>query len=80
MTVHTSEHTTTKTKTSRDGVSVALSAEQLEQAGIHPGEEMLLEVRRYTAEDWIRDNEGHIYHSEEEFDTAMNEFLALPES
>ncbi len=48
-------------------------------AGIHAGEEILLEVRRYTAEDWIRENEDRIYHSEEEFDTAMEHLAALPQ-
>jgi hypothetical protein len=79
MAVQTSEHITTRAKTGCDGVRVALSAEELEQAGIHPGEDVLLEIRRYTSEDWIRDNEARVYYSEEEFDTAMEELAALPQ-
>lgn len=78
MAVRASEHITTRTKSGPDGVHVELTAGELEKAGIHPGEDVLLQVRRYTAEDWIRDNEGRVYNSEEEFDAAMEELCALP--
>jgi hypothetical protein len=65
MAVHTGEHITTKAKTGRNGMRVALSAKELEQAGIHPGEEVLLEVRRYTVEDWMAEGEGRVFSSEE---------------
>lgn len=73
------DHITTKAKTDGNGVEVKVSADELEQAGIQPGEDVVLEVRRYDSEDWIRDNEGRIYYSTEEFDTAFEEFCALPE-
>jgi hypothetical protein len=80
MAVHTGEQIIKKAKkTGRNGVRVALSAEELAQAGIQPGDDILLEVRRYTVEDWIRDNEGRVYYSEAEFDAAMAEAIALPE-
>ncbi len=75
----TDEHITTKAKTDGNGVQVALSAQELEEAGIQPGEDVVLEVRRYNSEDWIRDNEGRIYYSTEEFDAAIEELCALPE-
>jgi len=56
---------TTKAKTGPAGVQVALSAEELEQAGILPGEEVVLEVRRYTAEEWIAAGEGRVFTDEE---------------
>jgi hypothetical protein len=65
MAVSAVEHLTTKAKTGPDGVQVALSAEELEQAGIHPGEDVLLEVRRYTAEDWFAEGERRVFTDEE---------------
>jgi hypothetical protein len=79
MAVQTREHITTKAKTGPKGVHVDVSAEELEQAGIHAGDEVVLEVRRYTSEDWLEDNDGRIYYSTEEFDRAMEELCALPE-
>ncbi len=61
----TVEHITTKAKTGRKGVRVALSAEELAQAGIQPGDDVLLEVRRYTAEDWFAEGEGRVFTDEE---------------
>jgi hypothetical protein len=72
MAVQTTEHITTKAKTGRDGVQVALSAQELEQAGIHPGEEVLLEVRRYTPEEWIAAGEGRVFLSDEEFQAYLS--------
>lgn len=80
MAVQTTEHITTKAKTGPKGVHVDVSAKELEQAGIHAGDDVVLAVRRYTSEDWIRDNEGRVYYSEDEFDAAMEEVVALPES
>lgn len=65
MAVRISEHITTKTKSGPDGVHVELSAGELEKAGIHPGEDVLVEVRRYTTEDWIAEGEGRVFSSEE---------------
>jgi hypothetical protein len=65
MTVQTREHITTKAKTGPKGVHVDVSAEELEQAGIHAGDEVLLEVRRYTAEDWFAEGEGRVFTGEE---------------
>ena len=65
MAVQTTEHITTKAKTGPKGVHVDVSAEELEQAGIHPGEDVLLEVRRYTAEDWFAEGEGRVFTDEE---------------
>lgn len=61
----TGEHVTTKAKTNGNGVQVALSAQELEQAGIQPGEDVVLEVRRYTAEDWFAEGEGRVFAGEE---------------
>jgi hypothetical protein len=79
MAVKTREPVKTKVKTGPKGVRVAVSAEELEQAGIHAGEEVVLEVRPYDSEDWLRDNEGRIYYSNEEFTEALEEYCALPE-
>ncbi len=80
MAVSTVERIIKKAKKARrNGVRVVLSAEELAQAGIQPGDDVLLEVRRYNSEDWLKDNEGRIYYSTEELDAAMEEYLALPD-
>ncbi|MGH2832650.1 MAG: AbrB/MazE/SpoVT family DNA-binding domain-containing protein [Solirubrobacteraceae bacterium] len=63
MAVHTTEQITTKIKSGPDGVHVAAGV--LEQAGIHPGDEVVVEVRRYTMEDWIAEGEGRVFTDEE---------------
>ncbi len=65
MAVQTREHITTKAKTGPKGVHVDVSAKELEQAGIHAGDEVLLTVRRYTVEDWMAEGEGQAFSSEE---------------
>jgi hypothetical protein len=70
---------TANAKTGKDGVHIDVGLDRLEQAGIHAGDDVVLELRRYTAEDWLADNDGRIYYSTEEFDEAMEEYLALPE-
>jgi hypothetical protein len=40
---------------------VNVSADKLERAGIHAGDRVVVGIRRYDSEDWLRDNEGRIY-------------------
>jgi hypothetical protein len=61
----TSEPLKARAKTGPKGVHVDVSAEELEQAGIHAGEEVLLTVRRYTAEDWFAEGEGRVFTGDE---------------
>jgi hypothetical protein len=80
MAVQTKERRfTTKARAGRNGVKLRLSAEELERAGFQAGEDVVLVVRRYTARDWLRDNAGRIFCSEQEFYAAMAELRALPE-
>lgn len=66
MAVHAKEqHITRPVRTGRNGVRLELSAQELEQAGIQPGEGILLEVRRYTVEDWRAEGEGTVFSSDE---------------
>ncbi len=52
-------------KARRNGVQIALSAEEIAEAGIHPGDDVLLEVRRYTVEDWRAEGDGTVFTGEE---------------
>jgi hypothetical protein len=66
MATSTVERIIKKAKKARlGGVQVALSAEEVAEAGIQPGEDVLLEIRRYTAEDWFAEGEGRVFTGEE---------------
>jgi hypothetical protein len=62
--------------TDKDGAR--LSPEQLADAGVKPGERVVIELRPYTQQDWERDNAGTVYHGVDEFKAAMDEFTSLP--
>ncbi len=42
--------------------------------------EALAARRRYTAQDWERDNAGRVYESTAEMDAALDEYCALPDA
>lgn len=49
--------------TNADGVK--LTARQLADAGVAPGERAVIEIRRYTEDDWIAEGEGRVLSTEE---------------
>jgi hypothetical protein len=65
MATGTTEHIRTRLNVGKDGMHIDVGVQELEQAGIHPGEEVLLEVRRYTAEEWIAAGEGRVFTDDE---------------
>ena len=42
-----------------------LSAEQLADAGVKPGERAVVEIRPYSEEEWIAETEGKVLSTEE---------------
>ena len=42
-----------------------LSREQLQAAGVSPGDAAVVEVRRYTVEDWVAESEGQVLSTDE---------------
>lgn len=52
--------------TDKDGAK--LSPEQLADAGVRPGEQAVVEIRRYSEEDWIAETEGKVLSTEEFID------------
>jgi hypothetical protein len=66
-------------RTGRDGLHVDVTPSQLAQAGVEPGEAVVVEVRRATREEWIAANAGRIYESTGDMDKAIDELRALPE-
>jgi hypothetical protein len=53
-----------------EGVDVHVRAEDAVRHGVKPGEPAIVEVivRAYTAEDWIAEGVGRVFHSDEEED------------
>ncbi|MGA2928019.1 MAG: hypothetical protein ABSG43_18900 [Solirubrobacteraceae bacterium] len=56
--------------TDHDGAK--LSAEQLVGAGVKPGQPAVVEIRPYTAEDWIAEGTGRVFGSDEEEDAFFD--------
>jgi hypothetical protein len=50
---------------STDETGAQLTAEQLAEAGVKPGEHAVVEIRRYGEEEWIAEGEGHVLTTEE---------------
>ncbi len=50
---------------STDEGGARLTAEQLAQAGVKPGEQAVVEIRRYGEEEWIAEGEGRVLSTEE---------------
>lgn len=48
-----------------DAEGAKLSAQQLAEAGVAPGERAVIEIRPYTVEDWIAEGEGRVFSTEE---------------
>lgn len=48
-----------------DADGAKLTAKQLADAGVAPGERAVVEIRRYTAEDWFAEGEGRVFSTEE---------------
>lgn len=66
-------------RTGQDGLHVDVSRAQLAEAGVEPGEAVVVEVRRATREEWIAANAGRIYESTDDMDRAIDELRSLPE-
>jgi hypothetical protein len=49
--------------TDEDGAG--LSCEQLADAGVKPGERVLIEIRPYSEEEWIAGTEGEVLSTDE---------------
>ena len=49
--------------TGKDGAR--LTAEQLVDAGVEPGERAVVEIRPYSEDDWIAETEGKVLSSDE---------------
>lgn len=49
--------------TSAEGTT--LTAEQLADAGVAPGERAVIEIHRYDVEDWIAETEGRVLSTDE---------------
>jgi hypothetical protein len=52
-------------KTDRNGLHVDVSSARLKRAGIQPGEPAIVEVRSYTAGEWMAEAQGRTLSSEE---------------
>jgi hypothetical protein len=63
--------------TDRDGAHV--SAEQLADAGVTPGEPAVVEVRPYTKADFEREDRDRTYASVEEFAASLEDYCRLPD-
>jgi hypothetical protein len=50
---------------STDETGAQLTAEQLAQAGVKPGEQAVVEIRRFGEEEWIAEGEGRVLTTEE---------------
>jgi hypothetical protein len=63
--------------TDKDGAK--LSAEQLADAGVRPGERAVIEIRAYTKRDFERDDVGRIYDTVEGFVDSLEDYCELPD-
>jgi hypothetical protein len=50
---------------STDETGAQLTAAQLAEAGVKPGEQAVIEIRRYGEEEWIAEGEGRVLSTEE---------------
>jgi len=49
--------------TSKDGAR--LTPEQLADAGVEPGERAVIEIRRYSEDEWLAETDGTVLSTEE---------------
>jgi hypothetical protein len=63
--------------TDRNGAHV--SAEQLADAGVRPGEPAIVEVRPYTKADFERDDGDRTYETVETFAASLEDYCRLPD-
>lgn len=50
---------------STDKTGARLTAEQLAEAGVRPGEQAIVEIHRYSEEEWIAEGEGRVLSTDE---------------
>ena len=58
----------TKQVIATDEDGARLSAEQLADAGVAPGERAVVEIRPYTEDEWVAEADGRVLSNEEFLD------------